>query len=101
MAGLKGRRLGGLKWRRQHPIAPFVLDFYCPELKFAVEVDGNTHDYRRAADYVRDGALLEQGIVTIRVGAQAVLGDTEAMLRFLAEEIERRRPGAMSPETLR
>jgi very-short-patch-repair endonuclease len=40
---LRGRRLEGLRFRRQHPAGPYVLDFYCPALRLAVEIDGDTH----------------------------------------------------------
>jgi very-short-patch-repair endonuclease len=41
---LRGRRLGGLRFRRQHPVGPYVLDFYCAESALAIEVDGAQHD---------------------------------------------------------
>ncbi|MEJ0064477.1 MAG: endonuclease domain-containing protein [Caulobacteraceae bacterium] len=40
---LRGRALDGLKFRRQHPIGPFILDFYCVSARLAVEVDGSVH----------------------------------------------------------
>jgi len=40
---LKGSQLGGFKFRRQHSISDFVVDFYCPEIRLAVEIDGLTH----------------------------------------------------------
>jgi very-short-patch-repair endonuclease len=43
---LSGKKCGGLKFRRQHSVGPYILDFYCPEAKLAIEVDGNAHDYR-------------------------------------------------------
>ena len=53
----------GLKFRRQHPFGPFVVDFYCPAVKLVVEVDGDSHDLgaRPALDAARDRWLLEQG----------------------------------------
>ena len=42
---LRGEKLGGLRFRRQHPIPPYVLDFYCAEAKLAVEVDGQSHSH--------------------------------------------------------
>jgi len=47
---LRGRKLAGLKFRRQHPVGPFVLDFYCPDCKLAVEEDGDVHDDRDARE---------------------------------------------------
>ncbi len=49
---LKGSQLGGFKFRRQHSIHNFVVDFYCPEIKLAVEVDGETHGIEEI--FVRD-----------------------------------------------
>jgi very-short-patch-repair endonuclease len=39
----KGRQLGGYKFRRQYSVEYFMIDFYCPELKLAIEVDGDSH----------------------------------------------------------
>ena len=41
---LRKLRLGGLRFRRQHPIGPYILDFYCPSARLAIEVDGFAHD---------------------------------------------------------
>jgi len=46
---LKGRGLGGYKFRRQYSVGKFVIDFYCPKLKLAIEVDGDSH-YIEGAD---------------------------------------------------
>jgi very-short-patch-repair endonuclease len=45
---LRGNRCAGLSFRRQHPIGPHILDFYCVEMMLAVQVDGAKHDLRRA-----------------------------------------------------
>ena len=60
---LKGRKVG-LHFRRQHPLGPYVLDFYCDEAKLAVEVDGSSHgtDNRPDRDDRRDGWLAGKGI---------------------------------------
>ncbi|HMO97445.1 MAG TPA: endonuclease domain-containing protein, partial [Tepidiformaceae bacterium] len=60
-ARLRGRQLNRLKWRRQHPVGPFVLDFYCDWAKLAVEVDGGIHAMSDVAERDRDRqALLEE-----------------------------------------
>src|SRR5205823_13655903 len=41
---LRSRKLAGLKFRRQHPLHPFIVDFFCPEHRLVVEVDGDVHD---------------------------------------------------------
>jgi very-short-patch-repair endonuclease len=74
---LRGRRVAGLYFRRQHPIGPYVLDFYCDAAKLAVEVDGATHaDAERARrDRERDTWCLGRGIETLRLSASVVLGN--------------------------
>jgi very-short-patch-repair endonuclease len=67
------QRQAGPRFRRQHPNGPFVLDFYCPSAKLAVEVDGAGHNSERDAQ--RTAWLNREGI---------------RVLRFTAEEIERR-----------
>jgi hypothetical protein len=41
---IKGRKVGGLKFRRQHGIGKYIVDFYCPEIKLAIELDGLIHN---------------------------------------------------------
>ncbi len=74
------RRAGveGVRFRRQHPIGPYVLDFYAAAARLAVEVDGAAHDLagRVARDGVRDAWLREQGISVLRFNAGDVLDAT-------------------------
>jgi very-short-patch-repair endonuclease len=64
---LRHRQLRRFKFRRQHPVGPYVLDFYCPELRLCIEVDGAVHDYRYAKDVVRTQFLEELGITVLRL----------------------------------
>jgi very-short-patch-repair endonuclease len=59
----------GLKFRRQHPIGIFSLDFYCASVKLAIEIDGVAHDMgdNPARDIVRDAWVAEQGVRTLRI----------------------------------
>lgn len=72
---LRGRRLDGLKFRRQQPIGPYLVDFYCPAANLAVEIDGEAHtaDARSEQDQNRDVRLAERGIFTLRIPAVEVL----------------------------
>jgi very-short-patch-repair endonuclease len=74
------RRTTGLRFRRQHPIGPYVLDFYCAAIGLAVEVDGDGHNMgdRPARDIQRDAWLATQGVRIVRVPAVEVLRDVEA-----------------------
>lgn len=61
---LRGRR-EEFKFRREHPIGPYRLDFYCAEVKVCIELDGEQHDPVR--DEIRDIYLARMGIVTYRI----------------------------------
>lgn len=70
---LRNKRLGA-SFRRQYPLAGYVLDFYSPELRLCVEVDGKEfHEGRWAYDQNRDLALRAEGIRTVRIPAKTVL----------------------------
>jgi very-short-patch-repair endonuclease len=78
---LRGRKLFGLKFRRQQAVAGFVVDFYCAELRLALEIDGAVHDEpaRAASDAGRDEILRTWGLVVLRVPNAKV---AEGALRF-------------------
>jgi very-short-patch-repair endonuclease len=65
---LRNRRLGGLRFRRQMPLESFIVDFYCPERKLVVEIDGSQHfePAGQVADARRDEWLRESGNVVLR-----------------------------------
>jgi very-short-patch-repair endonuclease len=69
----------GIKFRRQHPIGSYIVDFYCPSAKLAIEVDGMAHDMgtRPERDGRREWELSREGVETIRISAQEVLHDAE------------------------
>ena len=97
-------RPAGLKFRRQHPAGPFVLDFYCADARLAVEVDGEAHERgdRPMRDQRRDAVLSVHGIETLRVSARDVLRDLEAVVRSIAARALERarlhhRPAAGGP----
>ncbi|RAK51478.1 endonuclease domain-containing protein [Phenylobacterium deserti] len=87
---LKGRQLHGLHFRRQHPIGPYVLDFYCDQLQLAVEIDGDTHLARTDADAARDAWLTAQGIQTVRISARDVLDSHDAGASLIENAIQLR-----------
>jgi very-short-patch-repair endonuclease len=67
---LKNRQLGGFKFRRQHPVGPYILDFYCPEARLAVEIDGDVHNHPNQIEHDRrrDAFFRERGVKTLRLG---------------------------------
>ena len=74
---LRKGRLAGLRFRRQHPIGPYILDFYCPAARLTVEVDGFAHDTdaQLRHDERRQAWLTEHGVTVLRVRAGDVLKD--------------------------
>jgi very-short-patch-repair endonuclease len=82
---LRDRKLRGFKFRRQHPVAPYVLDFYCAELSLAVELDGGGHlePEQRLHDQARTAFLGQRGILVKRVTNHEVLVQTEALMDHL------------------
>lgn len=76
------KRPDRLKFRRQHPCGPYILDFYCGDALVAIEVDGATHATPEGSlrDRTRDARLNDAGIVVIRVPAHDVLRDVGAVV---------------------
>ncbi|MDI1326745.1 MAG: endonuclease domain-containing protein [Brevundimonas sp.] len=63
---LRGRRFEDLKFRRQAPVAGFVVDFLCPDLRLVIELDGGVHDLREAEDAARDERIRLAGYTVLR-----------------------------------
>jgi len=76
----------GLRFRKQHPAGPYVLDFYCDSAKLCVEVDGEGHSWRVERDEARDRWLAEQGVKTVRVLARNVLRDVDAVVAHIVAQ---------------
>ncbi len=73
---LRRKAIDGLRFRRQHPLGPYVLDFYCPSARLCVEVDGRaSHDLpsQTEHDLRRDVWLAEQRIRVLRIPAADIL----------------------------
>src|SRR5271154_5064040 len=71
---LRGGSLAGLKFRRQQPIGPYIVDFFCHEAALVVEVDGRSHDDRGKEDSQREAFLREQQrLQVLRVSNDDVL----------------------------
>ena len=87
---LKSKQLKGLKFRRQHPIGVFIVDFYCHTAQLAIEIDGAYHleANQQEYDHNRTMMLREAGIGEIRFSNEAVLNDLESVLEKILEVIE-------------
>ena len=105
---LRGRHDDRPRFRRQHPIGSIILDFYCPQARLGIEVDGSTHwsDEAQWKDYGRDRWLRDQGVVVMRVWAGDVYRDAGAVvdgILFRADELIRaeRSRVRLAPSTTR
>jgi len=78
---LRGRQLDGMKFRRQHPIPPCIVDFYCDARKLVVELDGSQHD--EVVDRRRTGFLQRRGLTVLRFWNNEVLLQTQAVLEVI------------------
>ncbi|MDQ2688320.1 MAG: DUF559 domain-containing protein [Armatimonadota bacterium] len=80
---LRERKLGGLRFRAQHPVGQFVLDFYCASCRLGVELDGSVHEGRTDQDAARTAHLEAHGYRIIRFANQDVLDNLSAVLEAI------------------
>jgi very-short-patch-repair endonuclease len=95
-AALRGRRLAGLKFRRQHPIGPFVLDFCCVDRRLAIELDGQVHATQQAHDADREALLIAVVARVLRFPNAAVRDDLSQVLAAI-QTTAREDPGPRPP----
>ena len=91
---LRAKRFSKFKFRRPHPVGPYVLDFFCNEAKLAIELDGSGHGYpkRQKQDQLRDTRLKKQGIEVLRIWNSRIRSDKEMVRRMIWEALNRRVP---------
>jgi adenine-specific DNA-methyltransferase len=80
---LRGRRMASAKFRRQHPLGRYILDFYCEEKKLCLEIDGSQHMDAAEYDERRDTWLASQKIRVLRFWSNQVLSETESVLEAI------------------
>lgn len=83
---LKGKQINRLKFRRQYGVGRYVLDFYCPERRLAIEIDGDSHytDSAKSYDKTRENFLLNLNIKTLRFTNQDILNNLNSVLLEIA-----------------
>jgi very-short-patch-repair endonuclease len=82
---IKNKQVLGFQFRRQRPIGSFIVDFYCKELKLAIEIDGSSHDYKYKYDQMRQAKLEALGINFLRYSES----DTKENPDYVVMEIEK------------
>ena len=88
-ARLRNRQVENCKFRRQYSVQSFVLDFYCPELRLAIEIDGESHnsDEAIAYDRLRQSAIAALGIQFLRFTNQQVYEHLDTVLEQIAQVV--------------
>lgn len=76
----------GLTFKRQVPIGPFIVDFFCHRAQLIIEVDGEIHKFQQAYDKSRERYLIELGYVVIRFRNQEVYDDLEDVLKRIKQK---------------
>ena len=96
---LRAHRLMGLSFRRQMPIAGYIVDFACPTYRLVVEVDGSQHALDASLDYDtnRTARLEEDGWMVLRLWNDEVLQDIDGVCRHILAVIKDRRVGEAQP----
>jgi len=92
-AELRGKRLAGMRWRRQQPFGPYILDFYCASKKVAIELDGDSHIGKSAYDKDRDEYLEERGVFVLHLYNSDLRNDPLGVFEAIYLACERRADG--------
>jgi very-short-patch-repair endonuclease len=88
-SSLRNRQIANLKFRRQHPMGPFIVDFCCIEKKLVIELDGSQHSDDQQYDLRRTEALRELGYRVIRFWNVDVLKNIEGVVEQIGLELSR------------
>jgi adenine-specific DNA-methyltransferase len=86
---LRDRQLAGAKFRRQHPIGPYIVDFLCLEQRLVIELDGGQHARRSRQDARRDQWLESRGYRILRFWNSDAMRNVEGVLHRISEVLER------------
>jgi len=85
---LRGRRLRSAKFRRQHNIGRFIVDFYCHEARLVVELDGEIHRQRQHRDAERDAWMNASGLTVLRFDNEATQHRLDEVLREICKHLK-------------
>ncbi|MEM9732012.1 MAG: endonuclease domain-containing protein [Pseudomonadota bacterium] len=83
------KRLDGLKFRRQVPMGNYIVDFFCPDHRLIVELDGPVHEEQAEHDAQRTAWLEEQGYTVLRFGNKQVLTELPQVLARILQQCGR------------
>ncbi len=86
---LKGSKIKGRKFRRQHGIGPYIVDFYCPAKRLVIEVDGASHNASNAREYdaARQQFIEDCGMQVLRFKNERVMGHLDLVCEAIAMQL--------------
>lgn len=82
---IRNRQINNLKFTRQYSVGPYILDFFCPQIRFAIELDGEQHKEAVEYDQERGFFLKDKDVRTIRFWNNEVIDDIENVLKIIKE----------------
>lgn len=85
---IRGRKVNNLKFHRQYSVGPYILDFFCPEIRLAIELDGEQHKDQKEYDKERDLFLKDKDINVVRFWNHEVLGGIGKILEIIEENVK-------------
>jgi very-short-patch-repair endonuclease len=87
---IRRKQIEGCRFRRQYSVGPYILDFYCPELKLAIEIDGDSHFQKDANEYDknREEEIKRLGVQFVRFQNIEVYNNLNGVLQTIYEKIE-------------
>lgn len=94
---LSNGQVNGAAFRRQHPVGPYVLDFYCAAHKLSIELDGEQHAERRDADARRTAYINGKGISVLRFWNNEVRDNLEVVMETIYHRVVTRRKTRSPP----
>jgi very-short-patch-repair endonuclease len=94
---LRDGRLDGLSFRRQHPAGHFILDFYCPQLRLSIELDGSQHQANEVHDTKRTAWLRRCGVTELRFWNNDVTQNLTGVLEMILETAAGLRDAGRTP----
>jgi very-short-patch-repair endonuclease len=94
---LKGKQIRGYDFHRQKPLDQYIVDFFCSELMLAIEIDGDSHDYKEREDQRRQNRLESLGVRFLRFYDHDVKQNMEGVLTTIQQWIKEHTPPSGHP----
>ena len=95
---IRSRQLQNIRFRRQHPIGRYIVDFICLETKLIIELDGGQHADQKSYDTMRDTWLSQQGFKILRFWNNDILENMDGVIEFISQHLPPSQPSPLKGE---